>query len=176
MSRNIFVFYCFLAPVLFLDLPVQLLAQDSAGQKNGNSSESTLNRLIEISMRLSTLNEKLSLELEDSRKSSRELLTMLETSRKEFETLKIELEVLRISSMELSKLAENSQTELTALQEALRKAALSLTSLELSFTLYREKAEKIISGLNRDKKIWKFGCIAAGVLSAGLGTLLIVGR
>jgi predicted nucleic acid-binding Zn-ribbon protein len=101
---------------------------------------------------------------------------MLETSRLELEELKRELEALRISSTELLAAAENSQTELTALGAALRKAESSLMSLELSFAAYREAAEGRIKTLSKEKRLWKWGCIAAGVLAAGFGTAFFVGR
>ena len=101
---------------------------------------------------------------------------MLETSRQELEGLKQELEALRITSAELLTGTENSLMELTALQEALRKAESSLTSLELSFTAYREAAEGRIKTLEREKSLWKWGCVAAGVLAAGFGTAFLLGR
>jgi len=176
MGRIPFFFYCFLLPALLLGLPGEISAQNSAGQGNGNSSGNTLSRLIGISEQLSALNEKLSNELQDSKKSSRELQIMLEASRQELETLKRELEVLRISSTELSARADISQTELTALQEALRTAGSSLMSLELSFGAYRQEAETRIVSLKRENRLWKWGCIAAGVLTAGFGTAFLLTR
>jgi len=135
-----------------------------------------LNRLIEISAQLSTLNAKLQNELQDSKRNSRELQTMLETSRKELEGLRQELTELHNTSGELLNKAENSQMELTALQEALRKAESSLMSLELSFSAYRETAENRINKLENENRLWKWGCIAAGVLAAGFGAAFLVGR
>jgi predicted nucleic acid-binding Zn-ribbon protein len=135
-----------------------------------------LNRLIEISQQLSTLNEKLREELQDSRQSSRELQTRLESSRKELEELKLELGVLQINSMELLIKAENSLTESTALLAALKKAESSLMSLEQSFKAYRQTAEGEIKSLKREKGLWKWGCIAAGVLAAGFGGAFLLGR
>jgi len=140
-----------------------------------------LNRLIEISGQLSTLNERLRSELQDSRRSSRELQTMLESSkreldglRRELETLRQELEALHNSSTQLLAAAENSQTELTAVQAALKKAESSLASLEQSFAAYRQAAERRINSLERQNRLWKWGCIAAGVLAAGFGTAFLV--
>jgi len=178
-----FVCFFFLFPVLFSGLPLGLWALDSAGKENPQSSGNALNRLIEISGQLSALNERLHSELQDSRQSSRELQTMLEASRKELGelrrelgVLKQELEVLQSTSTELRIAAENSQRELTGLQTALRKAESSLASLELSFAAYRQAAEKRISSLERQNRLWKWGCIAAGILSVGFGTAFLAGR
>jgi len=164
-------------------LPQGLWAQDSAAAQSKTSSAAALNRLIEISAQLSTLNGRLQNELQDSRRSSRELQTMLETSRKELEglrgeleTLKQELAALHSTSAELLTKEENSQTELAALREALRKAESSLTSLELSFAAYRETAESRINSLERENRLWKWGCIAAGILAAGFGAALLIGK
>jgi len=138
------------------------------------NSENALNRLIGISAQLSILNERLSAELQDSRKSSRELQIMLEASRKELEELRQELRVLHSSSMELSIKAESSLTELTALQTALRKAESSLMSLELSFKAYQEMAEGRMKTLEREKRFFKWGFIITGILAAGAGTALLV--
>ena len=142
----------------------------------GENSENALSRLIEISDQLSALNAKLQNELQDSRKSSRELQNMLESSKLELDILKQELERLRITSAELLYKAENSQTESTGLTTALKKAESSLLSLELSFEAYRRTAERKISSLENQNKFWKIGCIAAGVLAAGLGTVLAIGK
>jgi chromosome segregation ATPase len=133
-----------------------------------------LNRLIEISTQLSNLNEKLRSELQDSKKSSSELQNMLEISRMELDALRKELSALRTSSEELLSKAENSQTELNALQTVLRKAESSLTSLELSFAAYREASENRIRVLEKEKRRWKWGFIAAGVLAAGFGAAFII--
>jgi len=164
------------ALVLFSVLPWGLSGLESAVAEIEGNTGSALSRLIEISGQLSTLNEKLRSELQDSRQSSRDLQIMLETSRRELETLRQELEALHSSSAELLIKAENSQTELTGLQTALRKAESSLTSLELSFAAYRETAEGRINSLERNKRLWKWGFIAAGILAAGFGTAFIVTR
>ena len=150
-------------------------ALDSGTAETERNSESALNRLIEISGELSTLNERLQSELLDSRRSSVMLQHMLETSRQELEALRQELRSLQISSMELLIAAESSQTELTALQTALRKAESSLMSLELSFTAYRELAEGRIRSLERESRLWKWGCAAAGILAACFGTAFFSG-
>jgi len=166
--------------VLLSGLSLGLWAQDSPAAGNEANSENTLNRLIEISAQLSNLNGKLQNELQDSRRNSRELQSMLEESRKELENLRQELLVLKQeavtlqnSSTELLIKAENSQTELIALQETLRKAESSLTSLELSFAAYREAVENRMSSLEKEKRLWKWGCIAAGVLAAGFGAVML---
>ena len=168
-----------LLPALFSPLPSGLWAQSGHSGNSGNA----LNRLLEISTQLSTLNEKLQNELSDSRLNSRELQNMLEASKLELEELRLELgslkqelKVLQNTSAELLIAAENSQSELAGLQTALRKAESSLMSLELSFADYRETAEKRISVLTREKRLWKWGCIIAGVLAAGCGTALLAVR
>ena len=162
-----------LLSALFSGLSTELWALDYTTENEGNS-ENALNRLIEISTQLSTLNERLRIELQDSRQSSRELQSMLEASRKELETLRGELETLHSSSTELLTKAENSQTELAALRTALRKAESSLMSLELSFEAYRESAERRIDTLAKQGRLWKWGCIGAGVLAAGFGTAFLL--
>jgi len=172
MSKGRFyLFSLFFLPVLLLGLAWELWAQETV-----ENSGSALNRLIEISTQLSSLNERLSEELQNSRQSSWELQIMLESSKKELEELRQELAVLRNSSMELLTKAENSQTELTTLEEALRKAGSSLMSLELSFASYREAAEGRIKTLEKEKRLWKWGGIAAGVLAAGFGFAFLAGR
>jgi predicted nucleic acid-binding Zn-ribbon protein len=176
MIKKQFYFYSWLLLVVFfLGFSWELQAQEEEHLHLPNSG-GTLNRLLEISAQLSTLNERLREELSDSRQSSRELQIMLEASRKELEELKTELELLRHNSTGLLSKAENSQAELTALLTALRRAESSLMSLELSFTAYRETAEQRIRGLDREKRLWKWGCIAAGVLAAGFGGAFLLGR
>ena len=176
MQKNSLPLYCFLVPVLLLGLSLEISAQNIADPASVNSSESTLNRLIGISHQLSTLNEKLHSELQNSRRNSMELQTMLAESKQELEELKNELEVLRSDSTELLIKAESSQTELTVLQEALRKAGSSLMSLELSFALYREEAEKKIRSLSRENKLWKWSFIGASVIAAGMSTAFLFTR
>jgi len=156
---------------------------ESSEPEGEGISVNTLNRLIGISSQLSVLNEKLRTELQDSRQSSRELLNMLDTSKKELDglrqelgILKQELEVSRNSSMELLIKAENSQSESAALQAALRKAESSLMSLELSFAAYREAAEDRINVLSRQNRLLKWGCTAAGILAVGFGTAFFIGK
>jgi len=170
--------YRFILFFLFLlqGLSWGLWAAESPATGAGGNSENALNRLIGISTQLSILNERLSEELRDSRRSSRELQIMLETSKKELEGLRAELEALHSSSTELLIKAGNSQTELTALQTALRKAESSLMSLELSFAAYRETAEGRIKTLEKKNRLWKWGCIAAGILAAGAGAAFLATR
>jgi len=175
-KKPLFLFALLSVLALSSALPWELFALESGVAENEGNSGNALNRLIEISGQLSSLNERLRNELQDSKRSSRELQIMLEASRKELETLRQELEVLHNTSAELLIKAENSRTELTALQTALRKAESSLTSLELSFAAYRETAEKRISGLERNNRLWKWGCIGAGILAAGFGAAFIAGR
>jgi len=169
---------CFLLflPVLFSGLPWGLRALESETAQAPLNSGNALNRLTEISAQLSALNERLQEELHDSRRNSMALETMLEASRKELGALKQELKALQTTSTELLSAAENSLTELNGLQAALRKAESSLTSLELSFAAYRQASERKISSLQRQGRLWKWGCAAAGILAAGFGTALLMGR
>ena len=177
MSKvRILLYLPLLSLVLFSGLSRELWALEAVPAANKENSENALNRLIEISNQLSSLNGRLQSELQDSRRSSRELQIMLETSRKELEELKQELEALHSSSTELLARAENSQTELAALRTTLRKAESSLLSLEISFEAYRKTAEGRIKSLERESRFWKWGCIAAGVLAAGFGTAFVAGR
>jgi hypothetical protein len=180
MERKPFLLFLFLLPALFLALPQPLFplesGQENPALMNPQSSNDALNRLTEISNQLSLLNEKLRIELLDSRQSSRELQIMLELSRQELEGLRNELEYLRIVSAELLSRAESSQTESTELLTALRKAEYSLVSLEQSFAVYRLTAEQRISRLEKENRLWKWGCIVAGVLAAGLGTYIAFSR
>jgi septal ring factor EnvC (AmiA/AmiB activator) len=176
-------FYCWLLlPVLFSVFSLGLWAQSSGEggnvliPENQQDSENTLNRLLEISSQLSTLNERLQHELQDSRQNSRGLQNMLEVSKRELEELRQELEVLHTDSTKLSIKAESSQTELTALLTVLKKAESSLMSLDLSFTAYKEATEMRIKSLDREKTFWKWGCVAAGVLAAGFGTAFLIAR
>ena len=154
----------------------ELWALETSSAENKESSENVLNRLIGISNQLSTLNGRLQSELQDFRRNSRELQTMLETSRMELDVLRQELEVLHSSSTELLTKAESSQTESAELRATLRKAESSLLSLDLSFEAYRKTAEGRIKNLERDSKLWKWGCIAAGVLAIGFGAAYAAGR
>ena len=195
MSKLRFSLPLFLLSLLFWGLPWGFLGPSglwaqSAAVQSAENSESALNRLIGISAQLSTLNERLREELQDSRRNSTQLQSMLETSKRELEglreelrvlkpeleALKQELEALQSGSTELLFAAENSLTELTALQAALRKAESSLMSLELSFSAYRQTAENRIRRLERENRLWKWGCAAAGVLAAGFGTAFLLGR
>ena len=178
LKNRCYVFCFFLFSVLLLGFSWEIWAEDfSETEKNRTqSSETALNRLIEISTQLSALNEKLQNELQISRQSSSELQNMLKASRKELDELKTELEVLRETSVLLLTKAENSQMELTDLLLVLRKADSSLMSLDLSFTAYKQTAEKQIKNLNREKTLWKWGCIAAGGLAAGFGTAFLISR
>ena len=184
MSKGRFILLLLLLlPELFLGFQRGLWALNSSEAESKGNSGNALIRLIEISTQLSNLNARLQNELQDSRRSSRELQTMLETSRKELEglkqelgTLKQELEALSSTSAELSIKAENSQMELNVLQEVLKKAESSLMSLELSFNAYRDTAQAKISSLEKENRLWRWGCIAAGILAAGIGTAFMIGR
>jgi uncharacterized coiled-coil DUF342 family protein len=179
MVNKNFSFSClFLLPVLFLALSLPIWAEDSSERAEAipPNSENALSRLIEISGQLSILNERLREELQDSRQSSRDLQSRLEVSRRELEELRQELGELQNSSMGLLLKAESSQRELTELLTALRTAESSLTSLGLSFAAYSETAERRIKSLERNNRIWKYGCIAAGVLAAGFGIAFFAGR
>ena len=163
-------------PALFLGLPWGLLAQESGTAEAALNSGNTLNRLTEISAQLSALNERLHSELQSSMRNSRELETMLEASRKELDGLRQELERLHQTSTELRNAAENSLMVSNGLQAALKKAESSLTSLERSFAAYRQASEKKISSLERQNRLWKWGCAAVGVVAAGLGASLLITR
>ena len=173
VKRGSAVFFFLFLSVLFLALSWQLFSLEGEPE-NPEYSRSALNRLIEISNQLSRLNEKLRNELQDSRQNSWELQIMLEASRQELDGLRQELEILRNVSMELLNKAQSSLLESTELVTVLKKAESSLMNLELSFSLYRETAERKISSLEKQNKVWKWGCIAAGVLAAGLGTTLVI--
>ena len=178
-KRPFTIFYFLFLPVLLLVLPLRLFSLEGEPEKqagNPENSGNALNRLIEISDQLSLLNGKLRSELQDSRQNSRELQNMLEASTLELNGLKQELTVLRTASTELLGKAERSLLESTELQTALKKAESSLASLELSFALYREAAERKISGLEKKNRLWKWGSIAAGVLAAGFAAALIITR
>ena len=179
MAKKSFSFSClFLLPVLFLALSLPIWAQDSSekAEEIPQNSENALSRLIEISGQLSTLNERLRGELQDSRQNSRELQSRLEASRQELEELRKELGELQRNSMGLLLKAESSQTELTGLLTALRTAESSLTSLGLSFAAYSETAEKRIKTLEKSSRLWKYGFIAAGILAGGFAIAFFAGR
>jgi hypothetical protein len=48
--------------------------------------------------------------------------------------------------------------------------------LGLSFAAYSETAEKRINTLEKSSRLWKYGCIAAGVLAAGFATAFFIAR
>jgi len=178
VSKNFFCSCLFLLPVLFLALSLPIWAQDSSG-KAGEippNSDNALSRLIEISNQLSSLNERLREELQDSRQSSRDLQSRLEASRRELEELRQELAELQRNSTGLLLKAENSQTELAGLLTALRTAESSLMSLQLSFEAYSKTAEKRINTLEKSNRLWKYGCIAAGAIAAGFAIAFFAGR
>ncbi|QQO09201.1 hypothetical protein [Breznakiella homolactica] len=155
----------FLVLSAVFSLPVFSLPQEPAG--NGTNSGNELSRLIGISTRLSELNETLRNELEDSRKSSAELLNTLGKSKEELDGLRNELESLRVTSTELLNRAETSSRESAELREALRKAEISLASLEQSFGAYRIAAEARIESLDRSRRFLKTACIAAAAFALG---------
>jgi predicted nucleic acid-binding Zn-ribbon protein len=136
--------------------------QDSAARP---ISVSELARLSEISTRLAELNTRLRTELADSRQSSLELASSLETSTRGLEALRLELEASQRSSSELVARAESSERDLSALREALTRADSSLKSLESSFGEYRKTAETRILALQAERALWWIltgaGCIAA---------------
>ena len=173
VKRGSAAFFYLFSSVLFLALSLRLSSLEGEPQ-NPDYSGNTLNRLIEISNQLSQLNERLRSELLVSRQNSWELQIMLEASKQELDGLRQELTTLRNVSTELLNKAQTSLSESTELVTALKKAESSLSSLELSFTLYRETAEAKISTLEKQNRLWKWGCIAAGVLAAGFGTLLVI--
>ena len=166
----------FLLPVLLLALPLELMPQETEAAGTAPHSESTLNRLIEISTQLLQLNEKLEYELTRSRQNSYELESLLHTSRAEIDVLREALEVSLQTSNMLQNAAENSLVELNSLAAALRIAESSLTNLEHSFAGYRKTAENKIVSLQRRNRLLKWGCIAAGVLVAGFGAAAAASR
>ncbi|MDR1898513.1 MAG: hypothetical protein LBQ55_00725, partial [Treponema sp.] len=119
--------------------PVFSLPEDTAADETETGNE--LSRLLEISTRLVSLNERLRNELADSKKNSAELSNMLLASRRELETLRTELEDLRNASAALMNGAERSSQESDGLRTALTKAGNSLRNLEQSFENYRMSAE-----------------------------------
>jgi DNA repair exonuclease SbcCD ATPase subunit len=154
--------------------PLPLCSLESGPGENGNSLESELSRLLEISNQLSALNGRLRNELEDSRTNSRNLRSTLEKSKEELDVLKVELEQLRAASTALLNTQEESQTDLTLLRTALTKADTSLTNLEQSFAAYCQTAELRISSLEKSRKGWRIaffaacGAAVAGSLAAAL--------
>jgi predicted nucleic acid-binding Zn-ribbon protein len=152
-------------------LPLSALPSDPA-----EPTASELNRLLEISTRLTGLNETLRNELADSRRNSAELQSMLMTSRAELEQLKRELGPLRTHSTELLQAAENSEQELNGLRTALRQAETSLTSLEQSWSAYRTETELKLTRYERRTRIYKYGVIAGIVLALGGWTAFAVRR
>ena len=169
--------YSFLLLVIFLVTAIPLFSLEGEGINLESAfSQNTLNRLIAISEQLTQLNERLHSDLQDSRQNSRELQNMLEASRLELNVLRQELETLRNVSTELLNKAENSQTESTMLSTALKKAESSLVSLEQSFVLYQQASEIRIRNLERENKLWKWGCAAAGIFAAGLCATMLFGR
>jgi uncharacterized coiled-coil DUF342 family protein len=138
------------------------LPDPGAGTENGNE----LSRLLEISTRLVSLNEKLRSELADSKKNSAELSNMLSASKGELETLRKELEDLRKTSAALMSGAEHSNRESDGLREALTKAGNSLRNLEQSFENYRMHAEARIAYLEGRNRLFKYGFAGALVLAA----------
>ncbi len=149
--------------------------ESSASPSDGSRREisaSELERLLAISTRLASLNERLRTELEASRSNSAGLESSLESSTRELETLKRELEESRLTSNELAQRVESSERESTALSEALRKADASLRSLEDSFAEYRKAAEGRMTSLS-------LGALAAGLLAAlgwSLAAIVLVTR
>ena len=132
------------------------------------SSRPELERLAEISRQLATLNETLSGELRDSRKSSEELARSLESSRNELRALRDELEVSRTISGELARSAESSEMESHELRTAQKRAESSLRSLEISFEDYRKEAEKRIAYLERSNgRARGIAAIASTLAAAG---------
>jgi uncharacterized coiled-coil DUF342 family protein len=137
------------------------LPDSGTGEETGNE----LSRLLEISARLSSLNEKLRNELADSRKNSAELSNMLLSSKGELETLRKELEDLRKTSAALTSGAENSNRESDGLRAALTKAGSSLRSLEQSFENYRMHAEARMAYLEGRGRFLKYGLAGTLVLA-----------
>jgi len=168
MAKNRFLFSCSLLLFIFLAFPLALWPEAPMEMRE-DISGNVLNRLIEISTQLSSLNERLQSELLDSRQNSRDLQNMLEIYSRE-------LSDLRNSSMELLIRAESSETELAELLIHLRRAEFSLMSLEISFEAYRESAEGRIRYLERTNTFLKWGIAAAGAAAVGFGAAFLFGR
>jgi septal ring factor EnvC (AmiA/AmiB activator) len=122
-----------------------------------------LTRLLEISTRLSELNEQLRNELDSSRRNSTELSTMLEKSRNELERLKAELEPLRNNSTALQTTASRSEQELNGLRTALKKAETSLMNLEISYSAYKKTTESQLSQIKKINRVFRYLTIGIGV-------------
>jgi septal ring factor EnvC (AmiA/AmiB activator) len=135
-----------------------------------------LNRLLEISTRLTALNETLRNELSSSKQNSLELQHMLTTSKTELEQLRSELIPLRIHSAELLQSALNSERELNGLRTALKQAETSLLNLEQSWETYRNETEHRITALERRSRFWKYGFFTALILSISGWTAFAVSR
>jgi chromosome segregation ATPase len=147
--------------------PLSGLPSDSpAPPPETGSAQSELARLLEISTRLSAINETLRNELENSRRSSTALSGTLETSRRELEQLRAELDGLRTTSTQLLAAARNSESELNGLREALKKAESSLMSLELSWEAYKTAAETRIARLERRAVFYRWSLAAVIVIAA----------
>lgn len=136
---------------------------DTAANGPSATSGNELSRLLEISSRLASLNERLESELTASKLSSEELARSLESSRIELDALRIELEASRSISSGLASSAERSETESTELKAALGRAESSLRSSEASFAVYRTAAEDRIARLERSSSFFR---AAAGVAAA----------
>lgn len=134
-----------------------------------------LERLAEISRRLASLNETLSRELLDSRRSSAELALSLENSKLELFALKSELEGLREISNSLAQSAERSETESRELRTALTKAESSLRNSEASFEAFRKESVRRIAGLERAAARARFFTAAVSVIAlGGWGAFLVM--
>jgi septal ring factor EnvC (AmiA/AmiB activator) len=122
-----------------------------------------LTRLLEISTRLSELNEQLRNELDGSRRNSTELSAMLEKSRNELERLKAELEPLRNNSTALQTTALRSERELNGLRIALRKAETSLMNLEISYSAYRKTTESQLTQIKKNNRVFRYITIGVSI-------------
>ena len=147
--------------------------QSSQAGEPRRISASELERLAEISRRLSLINERLKTELEDSRRSSEDLAALLESSRRELEALRLELEASRTISTGLASRAESSERDSASLREALTRAQVSLESSTTSFEAYRRAAEARLRRAERGKRL--LALAAASGWAAALGLLLFGG-
>lgn len=139
---------------------------DTADSASSAISGSELSRLLEISNRLASLNEKLESELTASKLSSEELARSLESSRKELDALRTELEASRSISSGLASSAALSETESTELKAAHERAESFLRSSEASFAAYRKTAEDRISRLERSASRFRTAAGIASVFAA----------
>lgn len=134
-----------------------------------SNSTNAIERLIQISSRLETLNARLQTELRDCQTNLNGLKFQLASSSLEMENLSRQLTDSKAQIESLSNANRISREELAALLILQRKAENSLANLEGSLEAYRRKAEAEI-------KKWKglvvVGVVAGVLVGGGVGYLL----